>query len=130
MTTAVCRVLGVVFILLGAWGLISGDQILMFHVNPLHDFVYLTTGVLALWAAYKGGQEPRRFSLIFGVVYGLLAVVGFMNVEPVVEWLNLNRPDNWLHLVFAAIFFAGVFIPGNVASLITHHDNRHPTASA
>jgi hypothetical protein len=40
--------------------------------------------------------------MVFGTVYGLVAVLGFLNVGTVVEMLNLNLADNVLHLAIAA----------------------------
>jgi hypothetical protein len=131
MASIFCRVLGVVFVIVGIWGFVAGHQVLVFDVNPLHNVVHLITGALALWFGYTSERAARTFSLIFGGVYGLVAILGFAGVDSVVELLHLNRPDDWLHLLIAAVFILGALLPREMAErwhLLPHvHDDRaHP----
>lgn len=52
--------------------------------------------------AIGSGRYAKLYLMVFGTVYGLVAVLGFLNVGTVVEMLNLNMADNVLHLVIAA----------------------------
>ena len=104
MATLVCKILGVVFVLVAIWGFIDGHQVLIFHVNTAHNIVHLLSGIAALYCGFAGMQAARWFSLIFGSVYGLVAVLGFLNVAAVNELLHLNDADDFLHLGIAIVF--------------------------
>jgi hypothetical protein len=110
--TTFLKVMGAVFIIVAIWGFIDGQQVLVFHVNTLHNIVHLVSGLGALGAAFAGPRPARLFALIFGAVYGLVALLGFAGVQPVVDMLHLNPADNWLHLFLAVAFVgAGVALP-------------------
>lgn len=101
---AVCIVLGCVFLLIGAWGFVTGDRVLIFPVNTTHNIVHLTSGTLAIVCGVLSLRAARLFCLIFGTVYGLVAVLGFAKVEFVVNLLALDENDNDLHLGIAVVF--------------------------
>lgn len=100
----VCKILGVVFILVAIWGFVTGTEVLIFSVNTVHNVVHLLSGIGALACGFAGFKASKAFCLAFGAVYLLVAILGFMNVEPVNRLLNLNNPDDFLHLGLAAIF--------------------------
>ncbi len=106
LASTVCKVMGVVFVLVGIWGFIAGDHVLIFHVNVAHNAVHLLSGLVALACGFAGEKASRIFSLAFGVVYGLVAILGLLGVQPVIELLHLNDADNWLHVAIAAVFLA------------------------
>jgi hypothetical protein len=109
MAKAVCIIMGLAFIAIAIWGFIAKDAVLIFHVNTAHNIVHLASGILALLCGLAGEGPAKRFSIIFGLVYGLVAAMGFLNVQFVNDLLHLNNADDWLHLAIAAIFlFAGV----------------------
>jgi hypothetical protein len=104
MASIVCKVMGVVFIIVAIWGFIAGDRVLIFHVNMAHNVVHLLSGLGALACGFAGERPAKLFSLAFGAVYGLVAILGFLGVKAVIDLLHLNAPDNWLHLVIALVF--------------------------
>jgi hypothetical protein len=110
MATLICRIMGPIFIIIAIWGFIAGDRVLMFHVNPAHNWIHLISGALATWAGFSNERMAKNFSLVFGSIYGLVAILGFARFEPLVEALHLNMADNWLHLLIAAVFLVGAFV--------------------
>jgi hypothetical protein len=104
MAALVCKVMGVVLAIVAIWGFITGTQVLMFQVNTAHNIVHLLSGVGALACGFAGERQAKTFSLLFGVVYGLVAVLGLLGVKFVVDLLNLNHHDNWLHVAIALVF--------------------------
>ena len=106
-----CKVMGVVFIAVAVWGFVTGDHVLMFHVNPAHNAVHLLSGLGALACGFSGPYASRLFCIIFGCVYGLVALLGFAGVARVVELLHLNAADNWLHAAIAVLFLGVALIP-------------------
>jgi hypothetical protein len=104
MASMLCKIMGVVFIAIAIWGFVTGDMVLMFQVNMAHNIVHLLTGVAALGCGFAGEKVAKMFSITFGAVYGLVAVLGLLNVEFVVTLLHLNAADNWLHVAVAVVF--------------------------
>ncbi len=119
-------VFGVIYLLVGLVGFAAtgfeqfatwnDDKLILFTVNPLHNIVHLAIG--AVWiAAAARHDSAKAANLGIGIVYLLVAVLGFLEVEFVAELLTLNNgeaaapaasdPDNFLHLVSgaAAVFF-------------------------
>jgi len=98
-------ILGVVLLAAGVVGWITGghDHVLVvFGINMTHNLVHLVSGALAIVTAKYGEKAAKTYCLVFGLVYGLVTVAGFLNVAPLVAMLNLNMPDNLLHLAIAA----------------------------
>jgi len=97
-------VLGIVLTAVGVWGMMTGGHdhnLVLFGINAPHNVVHLASGLLALVTGLIGAGAARTFLRIFGAVYGLVAVLGFLNVGAAVHLLNLNMADNFLHLVLA-----------------------------
>ena len=58
----------------------------IFHVNLAHNVVHLLSGAAALFAGLAGGNAPLWFFRVFGIIYGLVAVLGFFaGSRPVLE---------------------------------------------
>lgn len=108
-------VVGVVYLLIGivgfAWGFddpagFSDDnKLIIFHVNVLHNIVHIAIGAVLIGAA-KAHATAKTVNLAVGVVLLLVAVLGFLEVDFVAEWLNIfegaGDPDNFLHLITGA----------------------------
>ena len=105
MVKSFTLVLGVVLLGVGIWGWTTGGHdhnLIIFGINFKHNVVHILSGVVALLAALAGAKYARLYCLIFGAVYGLVAIAGFLNISRAVSVLNLNRADNMLHLAIAA----------------------------
>jgi uncharacterized protein DUF4383 len=74
----------------------------MFNLTfpPAHNIFHLGSGVIGLWAGLrKSAEGVRRFGLIFGVIYTLLAIAGFAGLrDPGPIQLDLNLHFNVIHL--------------------------------
>lgn len=99
-------VFGVVFLLIGLLGFFSSPILGFFDVNTLHNVIHLASGAAALIAAGMGIESSRTFLIVFGIVYLLVAVLGFLGVAFIVDLLALNSADNLLHLAIAAVTLA------------------------
>lgn len=114
-------VFGAVYVLVGIAGFVVtgfGDfatftdkTLIIFNINPLHNLVHLGIGAAWIFAS-RDHAMAKQVNLVIGVVYGLVAVLGFLEVEKVAEFLNIYEgsgdPDNFLHLASAAaaLYFA------------------------
>jgi hypothetical protein len=98
---------GVVFILLGILGFVPGvtdDEMLLgiFHVNAVHNVVHLLSGAVALWAGLTSTAYSRIYFRVFGIVYALVAVLGFVAGDSMLLGLiSNNMADTWLHVAIA-----------------------------
>jgi len=100
---------GIVFIVVGILGFVSavtpnGLMLGYFEVNPAHNIVHLATGVVALIVAFASEKAMRLFFQIFGVIYALVALMGFfMGNQPLLGIVAINAADNWLHVLIAIV---------------------------
>ena len=110
-------VFGALFLLIGVLGFVPGaatDGMLLgiFHVNLAHNFVHLLSGAVALIAGLSGGSAPLWFFRIFGIVYGLVAILGFIaGNSPVLGMIANNRADVWLHALLSLASLILGFLP-------------------
>ncbi|MBO0858760.1 MAG: DUF4383 domain-containing protein [Chloracidobacterium sp.] len=116
MAKAICKVLGVVFLIIGLLGFFS-PNLLGMHLSGIHNIIHLISAALALYFGFVASPSAARaFSLIFGAVYLALGALGFLNPAPVAELLHARQArggprsltaDNIVHLLLGAIFFIG-----------------------
>ena len=114
MAKKLALVFGIVFILVGILGIV-GSPIVgatgIFETNSLHDIVHLLVGIVLVAVAVMAPASSAMWLKIFGVVYLVIAVLGFLLVPSGGELLGLvhtNMADHVLHVVLAvALFLAG-----------------------
>lgn len=127
MAKTICKLLGVVFLLVGIAGFAKMD-LLGTHLSMVHNVVHIVSGIIALYLGFAGSMAgARTFCLAFGVVYLILGVLGFvlgaegfptitgmsdMGKDPNL-WkvlpgnLELGRMDHIVHLLLGIVFLAG-----------------------
>jgi hypothetical protein len=111
---------GVVFLVVGILGFVPGvtkDQMLLgiFHVNTAHNAVHLLSGVIALFCGMSSLGASRMYFRIFGLVYALVAVLGFLNPgdNMLLGLITNNTADTWLHVGIAAVSLLIGFMPAS-----------------
>ena len=96
-----------VFILIGLLGCVPAltpNHLLLgiFQVDTIHNLVHLLSGIVAAAAVLsKNTKYIRMYFQIFGVVYALVTVLGFILGGNIFLFM-VNTADNLLHLVIAA----------------------------
>ena len=99
---------GVILLLAGLAGYVpaltpDGKLLGVFAVNGAHNIVHILTGVIALAIALASPANMSMFFKIFGVVYALVAVLGFFaGDQPLLGIIAHNTADMWLHVLIAA----------------------------
>ncbi len=99
---------GVLYALIGVLGFFvtgfdnfaseTGETLLGFEVNPLHNIVHLLIGGAGI-ALSRSLSGARTFGWLLVAGYGLTFLYGLFAVDnPDVNFLSLNWADNWLHL--------------------------------
>jgi hypothetical protein len=118
MAKTVCKILGVVFILVGLVGFVS-PGFLGTHLSTTHNLVHLISGAVALYFGFAATLSAARlFCIIFGVVYGLLGICGFLlgsGPDRMFEalaslGLHLGTMDHVVHILLGVVFLAGGFL--------------------
>src|SRR3954466_1446582 len=109
MVRRIALAFGLVFIAVGILGFVpavtrEGHLLGIFHVNPAHNAVHLLTGAVALACAAASAHASQLFFRIFGIVYGLVAILGFIQGDGMLLGLIANNmADTWLHTAIAAV---------------------------
>src|SRR2546421_1905171 len=117
MVKTMAVLFGVVFLLVGILGFVPAvtkDQMLLgiFHVNAAHNAVHLLSGAVALFAGMTSAGASRTYFRVFGVIYGVVAVMGFFVGDGMLLGLiSNNTADTWLHVVIAAVSLLLGFMP-------------------
>ena len=103
---------GIVFLAVGILGFVPGvtkDEMLLgiFHVNMVHNIVHIASGAVFLFASMAGAGAARLWFKLFGVIYALVAVLGFMNGDkPILGLISSSTNNTWLHVVLAVVMLA------------------------
>src|ERR671918_663258 len=102
-------IFGWVFLLVGIIGFIpalrmggGGDGYLLglFAVNSVHNWVHILTGAAALATGYRSEAASKLYFKIFGIVYVLVALLGFVyGNSPLLGIMAHNMIDAVFHLV-------------------------------
>lgn len=110
MIKKVAFIFGVIFLLIGILGFIPGATTAnadgmhlllgLFMVDGTHNVIHITSGVVALLAA-SSERYAKWYLQIFGLVYALVALIGFVQGDTVLGLFMVNPADNWLHTALA-----------------------------
>ena len=130
MAKTICTILGALFILVGLVGF-AAPGLGGFHLSTPHNLIHLISGAVALYLGLKGTlASARLFCIVFGLVYLLLGVVGYLvgsntqhtipglthsgtdsNLLQVIpSSLELASIDHGLHILLGLIFLIGGFL--------------------
>jgi Domain of unknown function (DUF4383) len=113
MARTVCKLLGLVLLLVGILGFTNVLHPLGAHVGPAdatHNLVHIVSGVLALYLGFAGSASgAKAFCLLFGIVYLGLGVVGLWkgNLDITALKLKLGHVDHLIHVALGIVFLAG-----------------------
>ena len=106
---------GIVFLVVGVLGFVgavtppmadgNGGMLFgIFHVNLGHNIVHIASGVVFLLCGMAGAGPSRTFFKIFGIVYALVAILGFVQGDTnLLGMIANNRADVWLHVALAVV---------------------------
>lgn len=107
MAKTIATVIGVAFLLVGIVGFVA-PGLGGFHLSPAHNVIHLVSGALSLYFGLRGTLAAARlFCLVFGVVYGLLGVVGFLLGRPGTPSMAGMPPDDHLFTVIPGALVLG-----------------------
>lgn len=113
MAKTYATAVGVILLVLGLLGFAMGSREIMgLHFNTMHNTIHLVTGLLGVWAGFgKSASSPRLFAQLFGVMYTLVAIMGFAHSPAGIgEMLMLTPLYNVIHLVVGLLGLATGFM--------------------
>ena len=72
------------------------------YANAAHNVVHLLSGAAALACGLASVAASRLYFRIFGIVYGLVAILGFVQGNThLLGLISNNMPDVWLHVAIS-----------------------------
>jgi hypothetical protein len=127
LAQTVCLGTGLVLIAVGILGFIFADpngsefssnppnasDFIVFPVNAWHNIVHIATGVFLVLMAGKAASAVLGL-LIFGVVYAVVTVWGFVDGDDILRIVPVDTADNFLHLALAALSLLVAFMAGGL----------------
>ena len=123
MAKTIATLLGAVLILVGLVGFAT-DNFLGAHLTKPHNIVHLLTGAISLFIGLRASlSAARTFCIVFGLVYLLLGVCGFLigtgddrmwNLDAL--GLMLGTMDHVIHILLGVIYLIGGFLTRGVVA--------------
>ena len=118
MVRAAAILFGLLFLLIGIVGFVpaitpaNGMLLRIFHVNTAHNVVHLASGVVFLLCGMAGAGPSQTFFKIFGIIYGVVAILGFFYGDDALLGIVANNTaDTWLYVVLAVVMLFFGFAP-------------------
>lgn len=131
MAKTISTILGVILLLVGLAGFFI-PNFAGTHLSTAHNLVHLVTGAAALYFGLAATRSAARlFAIIFGIVYLLLGVTGFLlgvggtitlpqhliaggvnehMFRLIPGYLELGTMDHVVHLLLGLLFLAAGFL--------------------
>jgi Domain of unknown function (DUF4383) len=77
---------------------LDGDDLFgVFEINGIHNTVHILSGLFLLALAGKR-KTARTGALAFGVIYGIVTLIGLIDGKDVLSLFPVNPYDNVLHI--------------------------------
>ena len=120
MAKTLATLLGIVLIIVGIAGFFRTD-LLGAHLGKAHNAIHIVTGVISFYFGMKSASAAKSFCIVFGIVYGLLGVVGyFVGTGPdhmlELPKLALGTRDHIIHIALGVLYLIGGFTTRTAAS--------------
>lgn len=117
MSKTIAIVFGIVFVLVGLLGMFVPNPLVgagaLFDTNMAHDLVHLLFGVILLVVAFTAPMKSALWLKILGIVYLVIALLGFLMAPMGGMLLGLvetNDADHWLHIVLGVVLLLAGFM--------------------
>jgi len=97
----------------------TGETLLIFDINPLHNIVHIAIGIagLVLGRTLAGA---RTYGWLLAVGYGVAFIYGLLAVGEDWDVLNINGADNVLHILTAGVGLVIALLPVRTAVADRH----------
>ena len=111
MSKKLAVIFGVIFVIVGVLGFVSNPIVgrpitnALFATDALHDIIHIFVGVILIIAGSKSAGAARKALNVFGIVYLILALDGFLQTS-LLGFITANTADTYLHLVLGIVLLA------------------------
>ena len=122
MAKKLAVVFGVIFVLVGVLGFIPNPIVGatgLFQTDALHDLVHLLIGIVLLVVAMSAPAASALWLKIFGIVYLILTVLGFLLIPSggmLLGLVTMNTADHFLHLVLGVVLIAASMMSNSASA--------------
>jgi hypothetical protein len=100
----VTGLLALVLTLIGIAGFfVPNSMLFVFQVDTVHNIIHLASGLVGLFAFSSSQLYSRWYLILFGLIYGVVTVLGFAMGGDILGVIAVNAADNYLHLGIAAV---------------------------
>jgi hypothetical protein len=101
-------------------------------VNAWHNLVHILTGAVGVLAFMSGPRATRLYALVFGAVYIVVAIWGFIigGGESILGFIPVNDEDNVLHIVLGLLGLAAGAASPDVETRHAQPEPGRPGASS
>ena len=114
-------VIGIVFVAVGLLGFVNNPVLGLFAVDTIHNLIHILSGVVLLAGAYSSLGSSMALKIV-GIVYGIVAILGFFLVNEAGMLLGIfvvNTADKWLHVGLAVVILLAAFtLPDEEAGMM------------
>ncbi len=98
-------IFGWVLLVVGVLGFIpgittNGHLLGVFEVDMVHNIIHILSGIAALIFAKSAA---KMFLRVFGLIYLLVAIIGWIQGNTVLGLFSVNTADHILHLLISVI---------------------------
>jgi preprotein translocase subunit Sss1 len=113
MAKAYTGIVGAVLLLVGIVGFLM-PSLMGMEFFLVHNIIHVVSGLVLLAGTFIGGGEnAKTYALIFGVVYTLVAVLGFVGIHDLGSIkLGLNMQYNIVHIAVGLLGILAGFMGG------------------
>lgn len=119
MAKTMALVLGIILVLVGILGFVTNPLVGahgLFMTNGLQNLLHLVFGVVLVIASRAGQPQSATWLKIIGVLYLILAILGFLMGGPMLFGLiDTTSADKWLYVVLGVVLVL-LGIRGNSAA--------------
>jgi hypothetical protein len=88
----------------------TGETLLVFDINPLHNIVHILIGIAGLLLG-RTLAGARTYGWLLAVGYGAVFVYGLLADGKDWDFLNINGADNVLHILTALVGLVIALLP-------------------
>ena len=117
MLKRMAMIFGATFVVVGLLGFVPNPLVGpdgFFMTNAAHNLTHLLIGAVLMFAATQTERTAYLSLLTFGVLYLLLAVMGYATIGAeghtnLLGLVHINGNDNWLHVLLGVALIATAF---------------------
>jgi hypothetical protein len=112
MARILSYILGAVMVVAGVLGFaLKGDVLGIFTAGTALSALWVVAGLVTLAVAMWMQKHVMLWAKAMGIIFAVLAVLGFVMNGAVLMYFDNTMSNNILHLVLAAVFLAAGFMP-------------------